>query len=338
VQARNGVASAARAGMARSYARFPASAPQPAAFTKYGSPRDGTAWGTGTGETTDPTLIFDTNTAGWGVRNVTAWEAASRLHWGRFMSDGKLSVTNGQKVVTCDLNEFKPWWVQSWIKIKGVEYTVATYTSPNTIELDLPYSGLTDAGLKEWQIADVALYDGFYFTAERVRRKFASGDDTVAGSPWLTNPSFMPKIRDWEPKGDTPGLAVEDGQATDWDGYGLMDLDRDGVPDTDRGTPFPSAGPILPDNLGIPGANTFDNNPFRILYNSNRMENYILRIRVRVMWNVKIEEDIYKYMVHGGVGNDDAALRNREKSERVYSHNEYFFSVFNSDTVRRWQP
>jgi hypothetical protein len=55
-----------------------------------------------------------------------------------------------------------------------------------------------------------------------------------------------------------------------------------------------------------------------------------MKVRVRVMWNVKNEAD---------VALTDQQIRTIENTgQRVFNHNEYYFSVFNPDVVKRWQP
>mgnify|MGYP001013410483 CR=1 FL=1 len=161
---------------------------------------------------------------------------------------------------------------------------------------------------------DVPLYNGFYFSVVPVSRHFPSG-----GAP--------PVAGDWGAVGNTPGLALEDCQFTDFDGYGWVDMDGDGIPETDRGTPAPSPGPLMDASLADCG---YAASPFKLYYNSNNMSRYFMKLRVRVMWNVRDEADILL---------TDAELKTREDNkERVYSHTEYYFSVFNPDVVKRWQP
>jgi prepilin-type N-terminal cleavage/methylation domain-containing protein len=158
---------------------------------------------------------------------------------------------------------------------------------------------------------DVPLYNGFYFSVVPVVRHFPGGGTAA----------------DWAAVGNTPGLAMEDCQFTDWDGYGLVDMDGDGIPETDRGLPSPSPGPLMDATLA---SCNYQTSPFRIYYNSNNMSRYVMKVRVRVMWNVRNEDD---------VSLTDLQVRAKEDNhERVFNHNEYYFSVFNPDVVKRWQP
>ncbi|MHC4916404.1 MAG: type IV pilus modification PilV family protein [Planctomycetota bacterium] len=273
IMARNQVVAVARAGHERSWRRgvWPT---KPPFFHQFGSPRDGTEFGTAgsIGETTDPASALG---AGWGVRNICTWERTSGLHWGR---------------------------------------------SNPVAETDVP------------------LYENFYFTVHPVWRYANNTDangDGFPDYPWVQR-QYDPNTADeWKPATTSgmPGLAYEDSQFTDWDGYGWVDMDNDGDPETDRGVPYPSPGPIhsvVP--AGFPGgSNTYDGNPYRIFYLSDKLGHYILRLRVRIMWQVKLEEDIYNQT--------DAMVLDREnKGERVFNHTEYFFSVFNPDIVKRWTP
>ena len=185
---------------------------------------------------------------------------------------------------------------------------------------------------------DVPIYENFYFTVHPVWRYSDTTDadgDGFPDYPWVQR-TFQPNTADeWKAAMTTgmPGLAVEDSQYTDWDGYGLVDMDNDGEPETDRGVPYPSPGPI---HSVVPGgfqggSNTYDNNPYRIFYLSDKLGHYLLRLRVRIMWQVKLEEDVYNLT-------DAQVLDREDKGERVFNHTEYFFSVFNPDIVKRWQP
>ncbi len=186
---------------------------------------------------------------------------------------------------------------------------------------------------------DVALYENFYFTVHPVWRfpNQTDGDgDGFPDYPWLRR-NFEPSDEDeWDisQTSGLPGLAREDSQYTDWDGYGLVDLDRDGIPETDRGWPAASPGPILPAGAGlsIGGSTGYAGNPFRIFYNSDKMRHYFLRLRVRIMWQVKDEAHVYNLT--------DKKLKEdfEDNNIRIFNHTEYYFSVFNPDIVKRWHP
>jgi type II secretory pathway pseudopilin PulG len=269
VQARNHVMSSARAGKDRAFWRG-VSGESPPSFEEFGSPRDGSSYGTGPGETVNPDDVLN---VGWGIRNIAAWEKISNLHWG--ISDPR-------------------------------------------------------------QDKDVPLYEGFYFTAHPVWR-YPDGTDAdgdgIPDYPWRRRTFEPGNANEWDPATTSgfKGLALEDSQFTDWDGYGMVDMDGDGEAETDRGLPWPSPGPIhrfVP--AGFPGGSeTYDDNPYRIFFNSDKLRNYMLRVRVRIMWNVKSEEHIYK--------TDEWVKGQEDAGTRIFSHNEYYFSVFNADLVKRWQ-
>jgi prepilin-type N-terminal cleavage/methylation domain-containing protein len=181
---------------------------------------------------------------------------------------------------------------------------------------------------------DTPLYNGFFFIAHPLWRYVP-----VETRPWVRDTAFVPAGGAEWVIGTTsglPGLALEDSQFTDWDGYDMVDMDGDGIPETDRGVPYPSPGPI---HNGIPaafpaGSNTYVNNPYRIFFLSDKMAAYYMRVRVRIMWGqVESYDDVYILT--------DAQVKTREDASedaRVYSHCEYFFSIFNPDIVARWQP
>jgi prepilin-type N-terminal cleavage/methylation domain-containing protein len=190
--------------------------------------------------------------------------------------------------------------------------------------------------------SDVPLYENFYFIAHPVWRY----PKQMGGLyyPWIRDENFEPSDEgEWTPGGITGphvGIALEDSQFTDWDGYGMVDMDRDGYPETDRGDPSPSPGPIH----GMPGSpqrsswcpggfddSKYQGNPYRIFYNSDKMCHYFMRLRVRIMWQVKDEEDVYNLT--------DKDVKDKEDQKiRVFNHTEYYFSVINPDIVKRWQP
>jgi hypothetical protein len=172
---------------------------------------------------------------------------------------------------------------------------------------------------------DVPLYTGFYFAVAPVERHFPSGTGAVS---------------DWGAVGNTPGLALEDCQFTDFDGYGLVDMDDDGEPETDRGLPSPSPGPIMNADLSTGGAD-YANSPFRLFYNSRSMSRYMLKLRVRVMWNVRNLADLTltDREVLDFEGGTNVTGKNPDlKRERVFHYTTYYFSAFNPDVVKRWQP
>jgi len=208
------------------------------------------------------------------------------------------------------------------------QFGVPSDTNPATV-LTL---GWGIRNLESWQVSsalhwgtsspaadtDVPLYTGFYFTVVPVVRDFPT--KTAA---------------DWAAVGLTPGLALEDSQFTDSDGYSFansraswLDLDGDGIPETDRGLPRPSAGPMLKADLSP--ANVERDSPFRFLYNCNNMANYIQKLRVRVMWNIRSEDDLLL--------SDIDVKKSEDAGQRIFNHTEYYFSVFNPDVVKRWQP
>ncbi len=186
--------------------------------------------------------------------------------------------------------------------------------------------------------SDVPLYENFYFTVHPMWRwpDQTDGDgDGFPDYPWIRRDVHPASENEWNIALTTGlrGLAREDSQFTDWDGYGWVDMDRDGVPETNRGWPAPSPGPIhssVP--AGFPAhSNAYVDNPYRIFYNSDRMSNYFLRLRVRIMWQVKSEDHVYNLT--------DAQVKDKEDHKiRVFNHTEYYFSVFNPDIVKRWQP
>ena len=327
VMARNLVVSSARAGHERSYVRGVAATKAPT-FSEFGLAGDGHP--TYGGANNNPDLVL---TYGWGIRNIAAWEASSGLYWGRFVPQGTLGCNSGSPLVTCSAAEFKLFWAGSFITIEGTQYKIAAVNSNSQLLLDSNYSGATNAAVKLWHAADVPLYEGFYFRIEPAARDLPDS----------------PTASDWTPKGTTPGLNVEDAQFTDFDGYSFsnksswMDMRGEGLPDTDRGMPFPSPGPLL-DNTLNPAL--YAESPYRFYYNSNKMSKYFMRLKVRVVWNVRKEGDIYwvwdkglgDYRPPANVKEYDVELKNREDAkERVFSHNEYCFSVFNPDLVKRWQ-
>ena len=264
IMARNAVVASARAGHERLFTRDPSSVSTPPSFDLYGSPADGTPYGIGAGETTDPAQAF---VVGWGIRNVVTWEKVSGLHWGRWTEDQALA---------------------------------AGYANVDQAQSDAP---------------EVPYYDNFYYTVRPVLRDV---------------PDANPTADYWDPGGpsSTPGLSLQDSQFTDWDGYNLADMDRNGYPETDLGLPYPSPGPLLTSDLS--STTTYDNSPMRIFYNSNKMRRYFLRLKVRVIWRVRNEEDVF--MSDSALDAEEAAGR------RVFNHTTYYFSVFNPDIVRRWQP
>jgi len=297
IMARNHVRASARAGQARAHRRAPASCPEPAPFDRFGSPRDGTPYGTLGSENTDPDKVFD-SAVGWGVRNVVAWEKASGLHWG------------------------------SWTRDQA---TAAGYAS------------VEDAELAE---AATRLYHNFHFIAHPVWRYADKTEVDADGNPkytWIRDKAFEPATDDeWRPSKTSGhrGIALEDSQFTDWDGYFKVDMDGDGYPETERGRPFPSPGPIhgsVP--AGFPsGSNTYDDNPYRIFYNSDKMGRYFMRIRVRIMWQVKNLEDVFNLSDQEVKAIEDGDKSAGVRGRRVFNHNEYYFSVVNPDQVKRWRP
>ncbi|HOX06693.1 MAG TPA: prepilin-type N-terminal cleavage/methylation domain-containing protein [Planctomycetota bacterium] len=173
-------------------------------------------------------------------------------------------------------------------------------------------SGLVWGRSNPATIHDVPLYTGYCFSVRPMTRHFLNNG----------------KVSDWAAVGNTPGLALEDCQFTDWDGYGLVDMDGDGEPETDRGNPAPSPGPLIDSALAD---TTYGASPYRLFYNSNNMSRYVMKLRVRVMWNYK-DEDYVKSL-------SDTDLKAEEDAgRRVCSHTSYYFSVFNPDVVKRWQP
>jgi hypothetical protein len=184
----------------------------------------------------------------------------------------------------------------------------------------------------------VPLYENFYYIAHPVWRyqDLTDGDsDGYPDYPWVRRVFEPASADEWLPgsTGGMPGLAAEDSQFTDWDGYGLVDMDNDGEPETDRGKPYPSPGPIMPVSpAGFPaGSNDYNANPYRIFFLGDKMANYYMKIRVRIMWQVKDEDRVYNMT--------DAMVKAEEDGgHRVFNHVEYYFSVFNPDSVKRWQP
>ena len=141
------------------------------------------------------------------------------------------------------------------------------------------------------------------------------------------------------PANSTPGIVIEDNQFTDMDGYGsqdttgdgeldrdflpAMDMDNDGTDEVSEGAdgqplPYPSIGPLrrgsltlLPTEAMYKAGNEYR---YRIFYNSNGMRNYVKRLRCTIGWNLRSRADI-----------------------RSGYYEEYYFSVFNLDAVKRWR-
>jgi prepilin-type N-terminal cleavage/methylation domain-containing protein len=281
IMARNQVRASARAGHERAFKRR-ITAVTPPSFDEYGSPRDGTTYATepSIGETTDPSKVF---LAGWGVRNITTWERASGLHWGRSTPAAE---------------------------------------------------------------SDLALYENFYFIAHPVWRYPDKTTLDAQGNPkypWVRNKNFNPAtVGEWNPATTSGyrGLALEDSQFTDWDGYGMVDMDRDGYPETNRGLPAPSPGPIhsvAPANFPA-NSDKYEDSPYRIFYNSDKMGYYFMRLRVRIMWQVKLLEEVYNMTDHEVLAAEDGNKALGIEPRRVFNHTEYYFSVVNPDIVKRWQP
>jgi prepilin-type N-terminal cleavage/methylation domain-containing protein len=200
-------------------------------------------------------------------------------------------------------------------------------------------AGYADIDAAEADRPSVPLYENFFFIAHPVWRYVND-----PATPWIRKPFEPASEAEWDPTTTTghPGLALEDSQFTDWDGYGMVDMDRDGFPETNRGAPYPSPGPIHP---SVPadfpgGSNTYANNPYRIFYNSDKMGYYFMRIRVRIMWQVKDLDDVYNKTDAEVLEAESGLVAGVPTNEprRVFNHTEYYFSVINPDIVKRWQP
>ncbi len=270
----------------------------PPSFDEFGSPRDGTTYANLGAGIGETTDPAQAMAVGWGIRNILTWEKASGLHWGRWDAETA---------------------------------TAAGYADVDAAESDRPA---------------LPLYESFYFMAHPVWR---FPDDTVKDAqnnpkfPWVRDKNFTPTLAEWSPSTVVRGyrgLALEDSQFTDWDGYFKVDMDRDGVAETERGEPYPSPGPIhssAPANFPA-GSDSYDNNPYRIFYNSDKMAYYFMRIRVRIMWQVKDLEDVFNLTDHEVLAAEKGDSGAGIKPRRVFNHTEYYFSVVNSDIVKRWQP
>jgi hypothetical protein len=191
----------------------------------------------------------------------------------------------------------------------------------------------------------VELYENFYFIAHPVWRwadKTHTDAEGNAKYPWLRKDFNPANASEWDPASTTghKGLALEDSQFTDWDGYYKVDMDGDGIPETDRGLPYPSPGPIHKSRLAdFPeGCNSYADNPYRIFYNSDQMGHYYMRIRVRIMWNVRGEDDVYNLTDQEIRSIEDGDEATGRAPRRVFNHTEYYFSVINPDQVKRWRP
>jgi len=165
----------------------------------------------------------------------------------------------------------------------------------------------------------VSLYRGFIFTVSEVIR-----DETNMSAPGIPGAA-----------NSTPGIVIEDNQFTDMDGYGshdttgdgeldrdflpAVDMDNDGTDEASEGLdgkplPYPSIGPLRRGSLALLPASPTDEYRFRIFYNSNGMRNYVKRLRCTIGWNLRSATNI-----------------------RSGYYEEYYFSVFNLDAVKRWR-
>ena len=214
-------------------------------------------------------------------------------------------------------------------------------TDPATILADgwgvrnpVAYNALVAGGAgegREWPIeADieagdqavgdiVSLYRGFTFEVSEVVRDDAN----------MTNPG-IPGVAN-----TTPGSVIEDNQFTDMNGYGsqdttgdgeldrdflpAVDMDNDGTDEASEGAdgkplPYPSIGPLRRGSLALLPVTATDEYRYRIFYNSNGMRDYIKRLKCTIGWNLRSASNI-----------------------RSGYFEQYYFSVFNLDAVKRWR-
>ncbi|MBN1809492.1 MAG: type II secretion system protein [Planctomycetes bacterium] len=142
------------------------------------------------------------------------------------------------------------------------------------------YDQMAQDDSRKWE--NIPAYRGYYFWVD-------VDDAERGGAPWSDDPN-------------THGFYLYDTQFVDWDGYGWIDLNNDGVLDggEDYGVPAPS---------------------HKIEYDSRGMRQYMMRMRGIIAWDLKVSDpSIVKAKILNG--------------ERIAKYHIFYFSVYNPDTQK----